>query len=67
MDKVQAVHDYSEGLYERIQYTICPTEDDMDVHITSLDITALKATFRIRAKIHFPKLDISFYPECSPT
>ena len=36
MDKVQAVHDYSESLNAMIQSTIRPTEDDMDVHVPSI-------------------------------
>ena len=38
MDKEQAVKDYYEGLHERIQFTLYYTEDDMDFHVTSLDI-----------------------------
>ena len=41
MDKVQAVHDYYEDLNKKIQYTICTTEDDMDVRVPSIDIASL--------------------------
>ena len=67
MDKVQDVHDYSEGLYERIQSTLCLTEDDMDVHVPSLDKNSLIAISRILENIHFTNLYISSPPEYFPT
>ena len=67
MEKVQDVHDYSEGLHASIQYTLCPTEDYMDVNVPSLDITPPIAIPRIQSKSHFPNLDIYFSPEEFPT
>ena len=63
MDKVQAVHDYYEDLNKKIQYTICTTEDDMDAHIPSLDITSLIAISYIRANSHFCNLYLPPPPE----
>ena len=45
MEKLQAVNDYSEGLFAIIQSTIFPTEEDMDVHVTSIGITSLRAIY----------------------
>ena len=67
MDKVQAAHGYSEGLHAMIQYTIYPTEDDMNVDVPYLDITSLRAIYRILSKSHFPNMNLSFYTEDSPT
>ena len=53
---VQAVHDYFEGLYASIQSTIFTTEDDIDVHVTYLYITSLRAISNIQSKSHFPNL-----------
>ena len=65
--KVQAVYEYSKVLHARIQYNICPTENDMDVHVPSLDITLLRAIYCIQTKRHFPNLDLSFSTEYFPT
>ena len=35
----------------------------MDVHVTSLDITSLRAISIIQEEIHFPNLDLYFSPE----
>ena len=40
--------------------------NNMYVHVPSLDINSLRAIYRIQAKSHFPKLDISFSPEDLP-
>ena len=63
MDKVQAVHDYYEGIYASIQSTLCPIEDYMNVHVTSLDINSLRAIYRNREQNQFPNQDISLSPE----
>ena len=65
--KVQALHHYSEVLYATIQFNICPIEDDMDVRVTSLDITSLRSIYLIQEKSHFPNLDFFFSTEYCPT
>ena len=67
MNKAQAVNDYTECLYARIQSTQYSTEDDMDFHATSLDINSLRAITKIQEKSHFPNLDLSISPEYLPT
>ena len=66
VEKVQAVHDYSEGLHTRIHSTIFPKEYYMDVHVPSICITSIIAISHIRAKIHFPNLYLYFSPEYFP-
>ena len=67
MNKVQTVHDYYEILHAGIQFTIFPTEDDMDAHFPSIDINQLRYIYQIWSKRHFTKLDISFSSEDLPT
>ena len=63
VEKVQDVHDYSEGLHASIQFTICPTEDDMDVHVLYLYVTLLRDISCSQENTHLPNLDISLSPE----
>ena len=65
--KLQAVHDYYEGLHSRIQSNLCPIEDYMDFHLPYLDITSLRRISRIQEKSHFPDLGIYLSPEDFPT
>ena len=67
MDKVQPVHDYYEGLYTRVNYNLCTTEYDMNLHVPYIYITSLRDISRIQANIHLPSLDIYFSPEYLPT
>ena len=67
MDKVQYVHDYSKGLHERIHSNICPTENDMDIHVTYIDINSLRSISRIRENTQFTNLDITLSPKNLPT
>ena len=62
MDKLQAVHDYYEGLHKRIKYNIYTIEDDMYFHVPFIDINSLRDISRIRSKRNFPKLYLSFSP-----
>ena len=64
--KIQSVHDCSEGIYANIQSTVCPTEDDMDVHVTYLYITSLRAICNTQSKSHFPNLYLYLYPKELP-
>ena len=39
----------------------------MDVHVTSLDITSIRAIYHIQEKTHFTNVNLSFSPEDFPT
>ena len=67
VDKVQAVHDYSEGRHARINSTVCPSEDDIGVHVPYIDITSLWSISSIRANSHSPNVYLSQPLEYFPT
>ena len=45
VDKIKYVNYYYKCLHVSIQSTICPTEDVINVHVSSLDIYELKAIY----------------------
>ena len=67
MVNILALHNSYEVLHSRIQSNLCTAKDDLDVLVTSIDITSLRTISWIRVNSHFPNLDIPISPDDLPT